>query len=111
MLMCLVCRTRARAGPAPSGANASKKRAVPMSPATGAEGPVAKRTRSVLTTGKAFSPGGTKHEYPANSGYTPNGCSDTGQAVLRMSEHHQGVPGHSFSSPAQVADSPVRKDE
>ena len=111
MLMCLVCRTRARAGPAPSGAIASKKRAVPMSPATGAEGPVAKRTRSVLTTGKAFSPGGTKHEYPANSGYTPNGCSDTGQAVLRMSEHHQGVPGHSFSSPAQVADSPVRKDE
>ena len=72
---------------------------------------MAKRTRSVLTTGKAFSPGGTKHEYPANSGYTPNGCSDTGQAVLRMSEHHQGVPGHSFSSPAQVADSPVRKDE
>ena len=59
MLVCMVCRTRARAGPAPSGAIASKKRAVPMSPATGAEGPVAKRTRSALTMGKAFSPGGT----------------------------------------------------
>ena len=89
MFVCLLCRTRARAGPAPSGAIASKKRAVPMSPATGAQGPVSTRTRYILTMGKAFSPGGTKHEYRANSGYTPVGCGELGKATLRMSEKHR----------------------
>ena len=82
-----------------------------MSPATGAQGPVSTRTRYILTMGKAFSPGGTKHEYRANSSYTLVGCGYLGKATLRMSEKHPGVPGHSTSSPAQVSDSPVRKDE
>ena len=65
-----------------------------------------RRARAAVTWGKATSPGGTTHDFVANSGITPDGCGDTGKAVLRGSMKHTGIPGHSETSPAMTSDSP-----
>ena len=64
------------------------------------------KTRAAVAWGTATSPGGTTHTFIANSGITPDGCSDTGKAVLRAAMKHPGVPGHSETSFAIVSDSP-----
>ena len=78
------------------------------SPATREEYPTRSKARASVVWGHAKSPGGTEHTYIANSGITPDGCGDSGKAVLRGAMKHQGKPGHSETSPAMVSDSAVQ---
>ena len=66
--------------------------------------------RSRVVWGTAMSPGGTTHKYLANTGLTPDGCSDAGKAVLRGANAPKGFPGHSYSSPVMVSASPVQQE-
>ena len=76
------------------------------SPSTQVEEGNRPKTRSAAVWGHATSPGGKVTTFVANSGITPDGCSEAGKAVLRGGMKHPGVPGHSETSPAMVFDSP-----
>ena len=98
---------RVSTGATPSSA-IGKKSGKAKSPITGWDSRMGVKTRAATARGTAKSPGGTKHEYYANSGITPDGCDEVGKAVLRGAQKHPGVPGCSKISPAQVSDSPIR---
>ena len=53
------------------------------------------------------SPGGTVQTYPANSGITPDGCSEEGKPLLRVTEKHSDKPDLSRAALVVVSDSPV----
>ena len=105
-----LCICRVSTGATPSSA-IGKKSGKAKSPITDWDSKGGVKTRATTAHGKAKSPGGTKYEYCANSGYTPDGCDDAGKAVLRGAQKHPGVPGCSKAKPAQVSDSPIRMGE
>ena len=69
------CICRVSTGAAPSSA-IGKKSGKAKSPITGWDSRMGVKTRAATARGTAKSPGGTKHEYYANSGITPDGCDD-----------------------------------